>query len=128
MSFLFVFSIALIAHGLWRLFEKPNGPLEDTLGIYMVSLFFGLPIAAALTVPVAVLVMSRLAGLLSVVTICFVVAGWIVTIGISEPRQPNAWHLLGSAIFLWPYPLLSWLFFWSGNRQSTDTPTKQTGE
>lgn len=128
MSFLCVFSIALIAHGLWRLFEKPNGPLEDALGIYMGSLFLGLPIAAVLTAPVAALVMNRLAGLLSVATICVVGAGWIVTIGISEPPQPNAWPLLGIATFLWPYPLLSWLFFWSGNRQRTNTPIKQTGQ
>ena len=121
LAFLSVFSIALITHGLWRIVEKPHGALEDALGAYMASLFVGLPIAAILTVPVAALVASRLAGLLSVVTICVGVGVWIVAMAMTEPPNPGTWPMWAMATFLWPYPLLSWLFFW-GSAKPRSTP------
>ena len=93
----------------WRLLGNPPGPLTDALAIYTFSIFFGVPLAGLLTAPVAAIVCFQMGGLLSVAA----VAGlYSVGMFLSLDSDHDPWAALASTLFLWPYPLFSWLFFW----------------
>jgi hypothetical protein len=111
MSFVAVAALAFLVYGLWRMGGTPRGEWADILGVYAISFFFGIPIAVLLTVPVAALVFFQKGGLLSVITICALYSMGVVWTAFDTPWE-RGWTLVRAATFLWPYPLLSWLFFW----------------